>query len=434
MTNQFNGAVAITKYDDSIGALQKGIDLIGGLEDLNPSDNILIKPNIVWSLGGAAPKYGLITTTRLIEDIIILLREKGCRKISIGEGSPVNKELGANTLKGFSWSGIGKIAKKHDVKLVDFNDAQVQIKLGKKHVDVARSAVESDFLINVPVLKTHAMTKVSLGMKNLKGCLSMKSKKKFHMLDLDEMIALLNTKIKPKLTVIDGIYAMEKGPLPSGRAHRMNLLITGRDVFTCDIVGSSVLGIDPATVEHLLKFSGISGKPIETESISVLGERIQDVCGSLEWQSDLESIYHLADMGITVQWPGNRFCTNCVICAGITFSCFCKDNLGVKIPPLEVCFGPDVKAKENSEKVLLIGDCAVRSNRSRKDAIKVEGCPPKIFEAMTTLMDNTLGKRRVKKILATRFLKVLLSKYGLYKERFPTQFPYKKPDFSPKHF
>jgi len=79
-------------------------------------------------------------------------------------------------------------------------------------------------LINVPVLKTHGQCKVSLGMKNLKGCLSMSSKRAFHGKDLHRMIALLNTKIKPKLTIIDGLYAMEHGPSALGLAHRMNLL------------------------------------------------------------------------------------------------------------------------------------------------------------------------------------------------------------------
>jgi len=74
MISQSNGEVAITRYDGTINAIEKGIELIKGLEDLSPSDNILIKPNVVWGAGGTVPKYGMITTSRLIEDIIILLR------------------------------------------------------------------------------------------------------------------------------------------------------------------------------------------------------------------------------------------------------------------------------------------------------------------------------------------------------------------------
>lgn len=435
MVNQTNSEVAITRYDGTINALTKGIDLIKGLEGLSPSDNILIKPNVVWGSGGNEPKFGMITTSRMIEDIIILLREKGCHKISIGEGSLANDETGANTFKAFAWSGIEKLAKKYDVKLIDFNTTHKKVKLGKNNFEIAPSVFETDFLIDVPVLKTHATTKVSLGMKNLKGCLSMKSKKKFHMLDLNKMIALLSTHVKPNLTVIDGIYALERGPMSSGRAYRTNLIITGKDVFSCDMVGSAVLGIDPKTVDHFIRFSELNDRPIEIESVNVMGEKIEDVLKPLRWQVDFEVSFRLAGIdGITVQWPGERFCTNCVICSGDLLKYFCKDNAGIEVEPVELCFGGEVKAKEDSKKVISIGDCAIRSNRANKNAIKVEGCPPSISECLKIVTNNTLDKKRARKILAIRYFKELLSKFGVYNENFPRKFTYDMPEFDPKHF
>ena len=87
MMSQSNDNVAITRYDGTISAIEKGIELIKGFEDLRPSDNILIKPNVLWGAGGTKkiPKYGFVTTSRLVEGIVILLREKGCKKISIGD-------------------------------------------------------------------------------------------------------------------------------------------------------------------------------------------------------------------------------------------------------------------------------------------------------------------------------------------------------------
>lgn len=438
MMTQSNNNVAITRYDGTINGIREGIELINGLEDIRPGDNVLIKPNVLWGAGGTKkiPKYGFVTTSRLVEGIVILLREKGCRKISIGEGCIANDELASNTLKGFAWSGLKRVARKYDVRLIDFNtDSYAKLKLGESHVQVARAALDADFLVDVPVLKTHAMTKVSLGMKNLKGCLSMKSKKKFHMLDLNEMIALLNTQIKPKLTVIDGIYGMERGPTALGRAHRMNLIISGRDVFSCDMVGSAILGIDPKSVGYLKKFSEINMRPIEIESVPVMGEQIKDVYRPLEWQGDIEEHFRSAGIeDITIQWPGTRFCTNCVTCSEILVASFCKDNSGVKIEPVEFCFGAEVKAKEDSEKVILFGDCAIRANKANTQAIKVEGCPPKVVESMITMIKNTLEKRRARKILSIRLIKGILNKIGLYNESFPREFSYELPEFDPQHF
>ena len=398
----------------------------------------MIKPNVLWGGRGSKkiPKYGFITTSRIVEDIVILLREMGCQKISIGEACIANDELGSDTFRGFEWAGIKRVAGKYGVKLVDFNKNEfVKTNIGENNVEIARTALETDFLIDVPVLKTHEMTKVSLGMKNLKGCLSMKSKKAFHMLDLNEMIALLNTVVKPKLTVIDGIYAMERGPTALGRAHRMNLIISGKDVLSSDMVGSSILGIDPKTVGYLRRFAEINERPIEIESVDVLGEKIQDIYKPLEWRTDYDEFFRSAAIeGITIQSPGERFCTNCVTGANILIACYCKDNPGMSLEPVELCFGEEVKAKEDSKKVILIGDCAIRVNKANVDAIRIKGCPPKVADAMVSVIKNTLAPKRAKRILSIRLLKGALTKLGMYNEHFPREWTYELPEFDPKHF
>jgi hypothetical protein len=52
--------VAVTKHDGSLDSVKKGVEWIDGLQGLKPSDNILIKPNIVWGAGGSKkiPRYG----------------------------------------------------------------------------------------------------------------------------------------------------------------------------------------------------------------------------------------------------------------------------------------------------------------------------------------------------------------------------------------
>jgi uncharacterized protein (DUF362 family) len=151
--------------------------------------------------------------------------------------------MGSSTFRGYDWSGIGKVAKRYGVKLVDFNtEAFEEVRLEKIKAKISRWALESDFLINLPVLKAHRQTKISLGMKNLKGCLALSSKKTFHKHDLGRLIALLNTKTKTSLTIIDGIYGLERGPEFLGTPHRMNLIIAGKDIFSCDMVGAMVMG------------------------------------------------------------------------------------------------------------------------------------------------------------------------------------------------
>ncbi len=438
MLNQSSPTVAITRYDGASGAVAKAIELIDGLKRINKNDNVLIKPNVLWGAGGSKhiPRYGFITTSRVVEEIVITLREMGCRKISIGEGCTANRELGSDTLKGFAWSGLARVAKQYDVKLIDFNaNPYVDAKVDGHSVEIARAALEADFIVDVPVLKTHSMTRVSLGMKNLKGCLSMRSKKKFHKVNLNEMIAFLNTVIRPGLTVIDGIYAMEGGPTHMGRAHRMNLIVAGTDPLSADMVGASILGIEPKTVGYMRRFAEISERSIEMDSIEVAGEKIEEVCKRLDWRLDYHSVFQAAGIeGITMQFPGEGFCTNCVTCADALIGCYCKDNPGTSLEGVELCFGPEVKAKKDSKKVILIGDCALRANKGDVGAVRVGGCPPKVASAYASVVMNTLPPNRAKMVLSVRLAKGILNKLGVYNERFPREFSYDLPEFDPRHF
>jgi uncharacterized protein (DUF362 family) len=171
--------VSLVQYTGSPDALRETIELCGGFEMLNKKAGILIKPNLVtWDDEFKIAPFGVFTTTRLVEDLVILLKDYGCKDISIGEGS-VEFKKGIGTMEAYAGLGYNRIAKKYGIKLIDFNSskpAKVEARDGLTF-HIAKEAVEADVIINFPVLKTHAQTKISLGLKNLKGCLKTSSKK-----------------------------------------------------------------------------------------------------------------------------------------------------------------------------------------------------------------------------------------------------------------
>src|SRR4030042_3893065 len=148
---QIKEKVAITKYDGTLNPLGEAIELCGGFEELKPDHKILLKPNILWAGTKKLPPYGVVTTSTMVDHLLHLLRERGCKDITIGEGTIVNKEMGSNTMKGYDWSGIGKVAKRYGVKLVDFNTEPFEeVRLDEIKVNISRWALASDFLINIP--------------------------------------------------------------------------------------------------------------------------------------------------------------------------------------------------------------------------------------------------------------------------------------------
>jgi uncharacterized protein (DUF362 family) len=426
------------RYDGKSSALRRAIELCNGFKGLKPNSRVLLKPNNLGSGGSSKlPKYGVVTTSQIVDDLIQLLHERGCKDVSIGEGAIGNEESGSNTLQAYEWSGIARVAKKHGVRLIDFNrESHHEVELEGVKVWISDIALESDFLINVPVLKTHMQTKVSLGLKNLKGCLNMRSKREFHRKGLERMIALLNTRLKPKLTIIDGIYTLERGPGLAGTAHRMNVIIAGKDNLSCDIVGANILGIDPSSVEHLREFSLLARRSLDIATIDVKGENPKDVMKKLEWQWNFQDVFfsQAGITGVCFQDPGKSFCSSCSGSIESAFTEFCRTNKGVALDNVEVCCGSEVRPRRESKKIFLIGNCSIKANRDGEDAIRIGGCPPNASEILLTLMKNTMSTWMIRWILVTRLLQLGATKLGLYDRDSQRYKSYPYPEFERDHF
>jgi uncharacterized protein (DUF362 family) len=432
--------VSLVKFDGSLDSLRRAIELCGGFEKLNKNDRVLIKPNNCFR-HRIMPPYGMVTTSWVVDGVVRLLLEHGCQDISIGEGAIIGifDELEPYTKQGFKGTGIEKIAKKYGVKLIDFNaGAFNELDLEGTKVQVSRAALDTDFLINVPVLKTHFQTKVSLGFKNMKGCLSKDSKKRFHTSKrLDPLICLLNEAIKSGLVIIDGIYMLEKGPETlAGVAHRKDLIVASPDIFECDVVGATILGIDPAQVDYLKEFAQRHGRSFDIGAIQIKGEDIGPLKEQLEWrfEPDQELLTPAKITGLSAPYPGQTLCSACGATLALALSTFGKDNPGMDFGGVAFYYGLGLKPERDSRKVFLYGDCAIRSNKDLQNAIKIEGCPPTLTKTVIALMKALLRKPRMFRILLLRAMKLIGIRVGIYHEIFPGWERYQSKEFDKTHF
>ena len=80
--------VSIVTYEHPTSSVRKAVDLCSGLSRLPQGASVFIKPNIVfWTRAVDFPKWGVITTSRVVEDMVVLLKENGVGHITIGEGT-----------------------------------------------------------------------------------------------------------------------------------------------------------------------------------------------------------------------------------------------------------------------------------------------------------------------------------------------------------
>lgn len=396
--------VSVVKYKKPIASVREAIDLAGGFDALKPDFKVFIKPNVVyWNRFVPFPKWGMITTSRVIEDVIITLVERGVTDITIGEGiityDPKDQETPTD-----AWEKLGynTLARRYGIKIVNlFERPCKKVDLGCGFLaNVSADAIDADFLIDIPVLKTHSQAKVSLGIKNLKGFLDMATRKKFHGADpgkdLHSNIACLASKIKPALTIIDGIYTLERGPAMNGTARRKDILVASTDVLSADLAGARLLGFDPATVPHLVKAAGHASRPVDLSDVTCKGDPIESLASHHEWDfqyndaGDLPLPFYKQGMrGIKYRKYDDTMCTYCsdinaIILMGIKFAWD-----GKPFDDIEVLTGKAMKPTPGMKKTVLVGQCMYNANKDDpaiKEAIPIKGCPPSkesLREALT---------------------------------------------------
>lgn len=394
--------VSIVRYEKPLESVRKAVELSRGLEGLPSNAKVFIKPNIVfWTSSVPFPKWGVITTSRVVEDIVVLLKERGVESITIGEGmvtmSPKDVETPAHA---FETLGYNVLKSRFGVKWVNIHERPFEkVDLGEGvALNFNRDILESDFVIDIPVLKTHAQTVVSLGIKNLKGMLDISSRKKCHSADpekdLNYMIAKLPKILPPCLVLLDGIYTNERGPAVDGKIRRSNILVASSDVLSADMVGAKILGHNPSEVPHLANVARDLGRPNDLSDVEIVGEKIESVASYHEYtfpysedgtlplpmkRRGIEGLsYHKYDLTI---------CTYCSTLNGVILSAIFFAWKGRPWDDVEVLTGKAMKPTPGKKKTILIGKCIYQLNKDNPDIqemIAVKGCPPsprKIVEA-----------------------------------------------------
>lgn len=401
--NVLKPIVSIVRYEKPLESVRKAVDLSGGLDHLPGKAKVFIKPNIVfWTRTTPFPKWGVITTSRVIEDMVILLKERGINEITILEGittfDPKDTETPAHA---FESLGYNVLKGRYGVKTLNiFERPFKKLDLGAGVVlNFNEDILQSDFVINFPVLKTHAQTMVSLGIKNIKGLIDVPSRKKCHSphpkKDLDYMVARLANKLPPSFTLLDGIYTAERGPFFEGRLRRSNILIASSDIFSADKVGAKVLGYDPSEIPHLVHAGQDLGRPLDLSDVDVVGEKIEMVASYHEhafpYTEDGALPKPLEKLGVKgLSYPkyDHTICTYCSGFTTIMLMAIANAWRGKPWDEVEILTGKRMKPTPGKKKTILLGKCMVQANKDSADIqemIAVKGCPPDLGEARDAL-------------------------------------------------
>ena len=236
--------------------------------------SVALKPNLVIA---GTPESGATTHPGVLSGCIEYFFGHGVRDVSVIEGSWV----GDDTMRAMRRAGYDRVCEKYSVPFFDLKkDAVRRVDTAVGPVDICRRALDAGLLVDLPVLKGHAQTRMTCALKNLKGCLPDREKRRFHAMGLQKPIAALAAALRPGLVVVDSICGdldFEEGGTPV-ETDRMML---GTDAVQMDAYGRELMGLEKGDVPYieLAERFGAGSASWSQEDVAQLNDPAQGAAG-----------------------------------------------------------------------------------------------------------------------------------------------------------
>lgn len=276
-----SSCVAILKTEDDKESIQSSLNQayihINDFKSLSKAEKIVIKVNLCKPFPADS---GATVDIRIVEELINLIWENNNDvEIYLTESNSLSRS--AETA--FRDTGYRLLEAKYDrLHLVNLSKGAKMLVKDRKFryfkngLRVSYLFFDCDYFISIAKLKTHEFEKLAGIIKNQFGCLPTSNKEQYHP-QIGHVLGDVNSLLRPDLSIIDGIVAMEgKGPT-FGTPKKMNLLIIGNDPVATDAVAARIMGFDPHEVPHLWTVAQRGLGEIESKYIHLIGESIERV-------------------------------------------------------------------------------------------------------------------------------------------------------------
>ncbi len=301
--------VAVVRIKDGkVGlAVEQAIDLLGGIRTVTRGkQRIMLKPNLV------VPDPSATTKPEVIRTLARMMKGAG-KDVSIGEGSAWGPMLSEgkevlrtrkteilDRVQGYVFDQLGytELAKWLGVPLINLHTGEMaQVRLPNAFVfdqlTVHKSLAETELLCSVPMMKTHVLAQVTLGIKNLVGVfpgvtyaaprrLMHDAAAKVEPSGTAAAIIDMLRANRMGLVVVDGSMAMEGQGPTAGKSFQMNVIVAGTNPLATDMAAASIMGFQPGEIPTFEWAHKAGLKPDTLAEIEVRGERLENVRRSFE--------------------------------------------------------------------------------------------------------------------------------------------------------
>lgn len=231
-------------------SIEKVLEPLGGMQAfIKKGDRVLLKPNF---LTASRPTKECVTRKELVYCVAKMVQELGGKPF-IGDSPAFGSAKGVAEANGYL-----PLCEELNLPIVEFKGHRYQTESENfNHLRLSKEAMEADVVINLPKIKSHMQLTMTMGVKNLFGCVPGKMKAWWHMEAgkdanrFGEMLVETAKAINPNLTIIDGIIGHEGNGPNNGEPRDLGVLGASTNVFALDVAIAYILNVEPDLVPTL---------------------------------------------------------------------------------------------------------------------------------------------------------------------------------------
>jgi uncharacterized protein (DUF362 family) len=237
--------VGVARATDMASAARAAVRLAGGLEFVQAGQTVLVKPNIC-----CPSPHPATTSPEVLSAVLGMVRERSPGRLIVADQTFYVQ----NTVANLRRAGLETAVRSHGAEFVSFDDVprrHLRPAAARHWPDGYRVPAmldQADHVINLACVKTHALARYTMAMKNIIGVIDADSRRYYHRIRSEQgyeafaaLIAEMALAIRPALHILDGSAAFTSGGPSAGTVARPRLVIASRDMLATDVAGLAVL-------------------------------------------------------------------------------------------------------------------------------------------------------------------------------------------------
>ena len=306
-------AASCPDYGQAEGAIRALVEQMGGMgRFVRPGERIVLKANL---LRAAPPESAICTHPAVVEAVAKLVKEAGGTPVICDSpGGALHKEAVLRSL--YEKTGMAAAAAAAGAELsMDSSTRSVSLPEGRvlRQAEIITPVAEADGVIDLCKMKTHVLMSMTGAVKNLFGVIPGLSKVGYHATHPDhetfaDVLLDLTGYVKPRLSLMDGILAMEgDGPGSSGTPRQAGLLLASANPLALDTAAGAIMNLPRQDNPVLLAAERRGLTPCRMEDVELIGGTVEEL-RMADYKFPASTKSNLMDFLGPLARPAERLC------------------------------------------------------------------------------------------------------------------------------